>query len=100
MAMPTAAHPSRSAAQTIAEQLLDALGGLYDYPRLQTHPLGELLVADQPRGTAAAGRALHRRMVDAVAALGAEPRGPHARAGELLRLRYVEALDVVEVCRR
>ena len=79
----------------ITAEVRDALVHLHDLPCLQTHPLAETFRVEQP---ARAGRLLHRRLVEAIEQLrppdGADRLGHAWRGYELLRLRYVEALDV------
>jgi hypothetical protein len=94
-----------------AQQVRDALAHAYDPVYLQTHPLARRLVAP-PGGAGAsgrggapagAGRALRRRLLDAIAALRPEGEAGEAaawRAHRLLELRYVEALDPPAVMAR
>lgn len=76
-------------------ELRDALAHLHDLPYLQTHPLAAGLAVGR---SSTAGRALHARLVEAIEALrppnGADPRSHAWRGYRILRLRYVEALDV------
>jgi predicted ATPase len=82
-------------ATQLARQLRDALAHLHDPAYLQTHPLSRA-VAGPAMDHAQRGRALRRWLLDAVEALQPVDAAaqPHARRSyELLRLRYVEALD-------
>lgn len=88
-----------SSQRPIDALVVDALNHLYDYPYLQTHPLGALLAltpTDGPRG-----RALQRRLLEAIDLL--KPNADHASAAHAWRtyqylfLRYVQALPLRDV---
>lgn len=83
-----------------AARVGDALTHLHDLPYLQTHPLAELAQRDQGGPHRVRGRSLQSSLQEAIAALASRPSEPTSRSYDLLQLRYVEALDVREVCRR
>jgi len=84
------------------EMVRDALGHLYDYPHLQTHPLVDRLGPRRSLGVQQRGRFLHTAILRAVEELhpGAVPfRSAHARTYNVLNLHYVEGLTIQEVAR-
>ncbi len=87
-------------------QVRDALAHLHDPGHLQSHPLTRYLKAETaPRPSSLGlGRALRQCLLDAVESVrpSAElPADRHAsRAYQILRLRYIEALEVSQVLDR
>jgi non-specific serine/threonine protein kinase len=94
-----------AAADDFGRQVRNALAHLYDPIYLQTHPLARALGPLPTTGRAGeagdagrvqAGRALRRRLLEAVARLRPEAKSSEAasawRTHRLLELRYVEAL--------
>ncbi|MCZ6614372.1 MAG: AAA family ATPase, partial [Chloroflexi bacterium] len=91
-------------AELLVRQVRDALASLYDLPYLQSHPLGRLLPRPSSSEPTALGQVLQHRLLDAIELLrpGAEAPMAQERAArryDLLRLRYVEGLDVPTICR-
>ncbi len=80
----------------------DALVHLHDPTYLQTHPLAHLVATRGSRGERQLGEALRRCLLEAVEALRpGEAAEDSARRGyDVLRLRYVEALEIPEVERQ
>jgi predicted ATPase len=87
----------------LVRQVRHALAKLYDPASLQNHPLTLLLAlpAEQPGHSLQAGTALRQRLLQTIELLRpdgrADPDSSAWRPYRLLLLRYVEALDVVEV---
>lgn len=85
--------------RTFGELVASALAHLYDWPYLQTHELGHLIVSD-PAGELR-GQALQRVFLDAIQALKPAPADasdPHAwRTYRYLFLRYVQVMPPAEV---
>ena len=88
---------------SLAAQVRDALTHLHDPGHLQRHPLTRFLQADSARASSL-GRALRQDVLDAIEALhptaGAASSGRASRAYDILRLRYVEALEMPRVMDR
>jgi non-specific serine/threonine protein kinase len=93
--------PAPIDAAAFAAQVQDALARLYDLVHLQTHPLTGFVQPAPGERAAAVGRRLEEAISQAVDDLATRA-GPAAagRGHALLRARYVEALEVPEVCRR
>ena len=81
----------------------DALASLYDLPYLQSHPLVRLLPSPSTTEPAAQARLLQHRLLDAIEHLrpvAEDDATDHAtqeraaRRYDLLKLRYVEGLDI------
>jgi len=88
--------------EAFVEMVRDALGHLYDYPHLQTHPLVDRLGPRRSLGVQQRGRFLHTAILRTVEELhpGAVPfRSAHARTYNVLNLHYIEGLTVQEVAR-
>jgi predicted ATPase len=86
----------------LARQIQDALTQLYDPLALQTHPLTQQLVAQDPRvSPARAGKALRHQLLEAIAALRPATKtgdaSPAWRTYRLLELRYLEAHEPAAV---
>ena len=82
-----------------ARLVRDALRHLHDPVYLQTQPLTRL-VPEPTTAPSIRGKRLRQLLLDAIAALGPSSDSGDARASrryELLRLRYVEALEIGEV---
>ncbi len=95
----------RTVSEDLGQQIRDALLHLYDLTYLQTHPLSRTLSLQRQAGkTSNPGKALRQVLLDAIEALhpgqGVPSDSSASRAYQLLRLRYVEALEVAEVERR
>src|SRR5262245_58702480 len=75
-----------------------ALSHLHDIAVLQTHPLSAYIRDPGERSGVAAGRALQTALREGITALGQSAR--ETRSHRVLHLRYVEGLDVAEVCAR
>jgi predicted ATPase len=104
MEVKPAVHRTGSLVHSEAEQsgfaqlVRDALRHLHDPMYLRTHPLADLLGPDV--AAASRGKRLHALLLDAIAALRPLPGSTDVRASrrhELLRLRYVEALEIGDV---
>jgi predicted ATPase len=89
---------------TLGRQVRDALAHLHEPGHLQTHPLTRFLPAEAGSRPSSLGRALRQAIVEGVESLRPDPRhspSTHAwRRHELLRLRYVEGLEVSQVLDR
>ena len=84
------------------EMVRDALGHLYDYPYLQTHPLVDRLKPDKLLAPQERARFLRTTILKTTEEMhpGAVPfRSVHARAYNVLNLHYVEGLTIQEVAR-
>lgn len=94
------AHLGPADRELFMELIRDALLHLYDVAHLQTHPLINVVRANQP-GAMAAGRALRLALLDAIEALrpaaGVGATSQAWRAYRILELRYVEGQDVAQV---
>ncbi|HEY3081732.1 MAG TPA: tetratricopeptide repeat protein [Chloroflexota bacterium] len=98
MSGPAAAGPS--ADRPFVEEVRDALAHLHDPHYLQKHPLVRWLGSRAP-GQAVSGKLLRRTLVEAIEALdpgsAAPAAAPARRRHELMRLRYLEGLDIPAV---
>jgi hypothetical protein len=86
-------------------QVRDALASLYDLPYLQSHPLARLLPRPSNSGPTALGQMLQHRLLDGIERLqpASEDRGAEeaaSRRHDILRLRYVEGIDLTTICQR
>jgi len=89
-----------SAPDDFGQLVRDVLRHLYDPVYLQTHPL-TLLLTQASVSPSARGKRLHHTLLDAIAALRIDAGSAEARASrhhKLLDLRYVDALDIDDVC--
>jgi predicted ATPase len=100
----TAPDPGRRQRRepSFRQQVHDALARLYDPVYLQTHPLAKQLAGtDSGRTPVLAGKALRRRLLDAIGQLRPATKSGGSfnawRSFRLLELRYVEALDPTAV---
>src|SRR5262249_48954236 len=75
-----------------------ALNHLYDIAILQTHPLSAYIRDPGERSGVAVGRALQTALRESITALSQSAR--ETRSHQMLHLRYIEGLDVAEVCAR
>ena len=109
--MPSTTRSEDSSAHQGAEpdlfvhQVRDALASLSDLHYLQSHPLARLLSRRSNSEPLASGQLLQRLLLDAIERLqpdSTDQATPEriARRYHLLRLRYVEGLDVPGVCFR
>ena len=100
-AVADAATPDHSGFE---REVRDALAHLHDPGHLQSHFLNRFLKADASARPSSAGRALRQSLLDAVESLkptADPPPSRHAsRTYQILRLRYVEALEVSQVLDR
>src|SRR5262249_48676753 len=98
---PNEAPPARRKS-AFGRQVRDALLHLHDLPYLQTHPLAAALLEPPQDRAANAGRLLQRRLLDAIDALqtgsGHAAASPFVRGHRLLQLRYVDGLEIPDVC--
>jgi len=87
----------------VIEQVRQALAHLYDFPRLQSHPLAQQLAHAAERASETAGQLLRRELINAIETLNPGPsvpfRAPHARLYNLLHLHYVEGITIQETAR-
>ena len=84
-------------------QVRDALASLSDLPYLQSHPLAHLLSRRSNSEPLASGQLLQRLLLDVIERLQPDSKDQATpermgRRYHLLRLRYVEGLDVPAVC--
>jgi CheY-like chemotaxis protein len=95
--------------ETFAEHVRDALLHLYDYARLQTHPLLDTIGDEgasplQGGSPIARGRLLRQRLLDAVDSLrpegGLDADARACRAHRILELRYLEGVEAGDVMRQ
>ena len=102
-------RPEEARSELLAPQVRDALASLYDLPYLQSHPLVRLLPSPSTTEPAAQARLLQHRLLDAIEHLrpvAEDDATDHAtqeraaRRYDLLKLRYVEGLDILAVCQR
>jgi len=93
-------EPARESVQrAFAQFVRDALRHLHDSVYLQTHPLTSL-VMEPSSAQSIRGKRLQQLLLDAVATLRPSPTSGDARASrryDLLKLRYVDALEIGEV---
>ena len=90
-------RPEEAEAELFVRQVKDALASLHDLPHLQSHPLAaRLLPRPSTTEPTAQARLLQQRLLDAIEHL----RPVSVRLYDLLRLRYVEGLDVRAVYER
>ena len=96
-------HPVEEKLELLVRQLREAFTSIHDLPRLQSHPLAELVRHPLTSDSLGAARALQGRLFEAIERLRPDSMsGPGderaARRYNLLRLRYVEGFDVTAVC--
>jgi CheY-like chemotaxis protein len=86
---------------SFTQQVRDALAHLYDYAYMQTHPLANLLVGDEPGSEQTRGQELRRILLEAIEALNPGPnvpfRSPERRGYVSLFCRYVEGQSPAEI---
>ncbi|MCL4464763.1 MAG: adenylate/guanylate cyclase domain-containing protein [Chloroflexi bacterium] len=102
-AAPTEPAKLEPARRPFARLVHDALAHLYDPVYLQTHPLAQALRRRRSLAGPSFGQALRQEIVAAIEDLspGDQINNPSAaRGARVLSLRYVEALDAVEVQRQ
>jgi len=91
-------------AATFGQQVHDALVHIEDPVHLQAHPLARLTAPGDIRRPESAGRALRQRLLDAVESLRPlrdTPLSSEAwRRYQILRLRYVEGLEIAAIRER
>ncbi len=97
--------PDQEGSDLFLHQLRNALSLIHDLPRLQSHPLARLVPRSPNSGPSDSAHALRSSLLDAI-----ERMRPHsvstpfeermARRHDLLRLRYIEGLDVPQVYRQ
>ena len=97
-------RPEEARAGQLVRQVRDALASLYDLPYLQSHPLARLQPRRPTTRSTNSGQMLQQRLLDAIDQLrpaSEDHAAPErvARRYDLLRLRYIEGLDVPAVCR-
>ena len=86
------------------EQIRQLLDHLYDFPYLQHHALARRLpgAAQMPGDTT--GQTLRRQLIKAIESLGPEPgtsfRSAQSRVYNMLQLRYVEGMTVLEAAHK
>ncbi len=80
--------------------MIKALEALYDFPRLQAHPLAQGAVLTQRPSGETPGQWLRRELIAAIEALNPGPgipfRTPQARVYNLMLLHHVEGMTVQE----
>ena len=101
---PSSVSPEEAGPRQLVRQVRDALASLYDLSHLQTHPLARLQPRRLTTSPANSAQLLQQRLLDAIEQLrtaSEDPAAPErvARRYDLLRLRYIEGLDVRAVCR-
>src|SRR5689334_13560990 len=79
----------------------DALDHLYDFSKLNHHPLARWLLPDRlPRGVSAA-QTLRQRLIEAISRVTSDNRRPssarQSRAFRILQLHFVDAMPYREV---
>jgi len=88
-----------STRQEFAALVHDALSNLYDSPKLETHPLGDLLIPLE-RHAYQRAQELRRILLAAIRSIQPEPNTPQKsrdwRAYRILELRYISGLNPAE----
>lgn len=86
--------------QDFAHSVRDALANLYDFPRLETHPLASLGMSVAGAGTS--GQRLRELLVDTIELLQPDRRSSPDDASwlgyRILRQRYIEGANPSQIC--
>ena len=89
---------------SLIDEVRRALGHLHDVHFLQAHPLARQQLVSGDAGPLARGRLLQSRLLAAIDQLSPAEAGPRdsrlESRYEVLRLRFVERLDVLPICLR
>lgn len=102
--METKAKAKRSEESSLEREVRDALGYLYGVPYLATHPLAGRLGIRGSVHPSQVGQQLQARLLEALEGLHPPPGQPEPplllRRYELMRLRYVEAMEIAAICKQ